>query len=88
MSVNINIDPALRYFTNGVDVVKVNGDKVRQCVEHLAELFPKLELFDEDSKLPPYLCIFVNGKIAFPKELEKTVKDGDELSITLMLGGG
>jgi len=71
-----------------MEVVEVNGSTVGECLKHLVEQFPKLKLFNKDGKLLPYLGIYVNGESAYPKQLDKPVKDGDELSIILMVGGG
>jgi hypothetical protein len=35
-----------------------------------------------------YLSIYVSGEITSPKELDRPVKDGDELYVMLMIGGG
>ena len=32
--------------------------------------------------------IYINGESAYPGELDKSVKDGDELSMVLIIAGG
>ncbi len=54
----------------------------------MIEQFPNLKLFDTDGKLLAYLDVYVNGESAYPEGLKKPVKDEDELSIILMIGGG
>jgi molybdopterin converting factor small subunit len=90
MSVKINIHPVLYHFTDDQDVVEVDGSTVGQCLEQLVARFPQIRrgLFGKDGKLLNYVDIYVNGESAYPEELAKPVKDGDELHLILMLAGG
>ena len=88
MSIKIDLSYLSQPYNNNMEVVEVNGSTVGECLKHLVEQFPKLKLFNKDGKLLPYLGIYVNGESAYPKQLDKPVKDGDELSIILMVGGG
>ncbi len=90
MSIKINIHPILYHFTNDQDVVEVNGSTVGECLEQLAAQFPEIRqgLFDKDGKMLNYVDIYVNGDSAYPEELAKPVKDGDELHIVLAISGG
>ena len=90
MGVKINISPILYHFTNGLDVVQVNGSTVGQCLEELVAQFPEIKrlLFNKDGKLLNHVDVYVNGESAYPEELAKPVKDGDELHIILIITGG
>ena len=90
MSIKIDITSYLQPFTNDTEVVEVNGSTVGGCLNHLIKQFPSIEkmLFDKNSKLHSYVAIFINGKDAYPEELAKPVKDGDELHILYIIGGG
>ena len=90
MSIKINIHPGLHHFTNDQDVAEVNGSTVGQCLDHLVKQFPGIEkgLFDKNGKLLNYVDIYVNLESAFPEELAKPVKDGDELHIIVIIAGG
>ena len=90
MSIKVNITSLLQHTTNGVKVAEVNGDTVGQCLDQLVKQFPRLEqaLFDKNGKLHSYFDIYINKESAYPEELAKPIKDGDELSIILILGGG
>jgi len=77
MSVRVNIHQTLRHLTNGQGKAEVNGNTVGEC-----------RLFDKKGKLLSYVDIYVNLESSYPEELAKPVKDGDELSITLMIAGG
>ncbi|MCP4666411.1 MAG: MoaD/ThiS family protein [Deltaproteobacteria bacterium] len=90
MGVKINIHKTHRPYTDGLDVVEVEGNKVGDCLNNLTGQFPgmKDELFDKNGKLLNTIEIFVNMKSAYPEELARTVEDGDEIHITVMLAGG
>jgi len=92
MSVTINLD-GLHQLTSGqttVKTVKVKGNTVGQCLEGLVKQFPKIkpQLFDKNGKLHNYVEIYVNQESAYPEELAKAVRDGDELHIMELVAGG
>lgn len=90
MSIKINIHRTHRQFTDGLDTVEVKGNNVGECLHGLIGQFPEMAgaLFDRKGKLLNAVEIYINQKSAFPDELKKPVKDGDDIHITLMLAGG
>jgi molybdopterin converting factor small subunit len=90
VSIKVHIHQTFRQITNGLDVVDVDGATVGECLEHLVTKFPDLsgKLFDKKGKLLNVVEIYVNMQSAYPEELAKPVKDGDDIHITLMLAGG
>lgn len=90
MSIKINIHPFFSHLTNDQDVVEVNGSTVGQCLEQLIARFPETKnwLFRKDGNLLSLVDIYVNGESAYPDELAKPVKDGDELHIVVIIAGG
>ena len=90
MSVTVNIHQALRHLTNNQATAEVNGTTVGECLADLVKQFPGIEskLFKNKGKLLNYIDIYVNQESSYPEELAKLVKDGDKLSITLMIAGG
>lgn len=90
MSVKINIHPFFSHLTNDQAVVEVNGSTVGQCLEQLVTQFPKVRnwLFEKDGKVNRLVDIYVNGESAYPEELAKPVKDGDELHTVVIIAGG
>ena len=90
MSITVNIHQALRQITNNQATVEVAGTTVGECLTELVQRFPdiKSKLFDKTGKLLNYIDIYVNAESSYPEELAKPVKDGDKLSITLMIAGG
>jgi len=91
MNVKINIFyPHLQQFTHNQEVVHVNGMTIGECLGHLVKQFPGLEqgIFDKQGQLLNYVYLLINGKASYPTDLTMPVKDGDELTIALLLAGG
>jgi molybdopterin converting factor small subunit len=90
LSIKINIHKTHRQFTNGLDIVEVEGNTVGNCLDNLVGQFPgmKKALFDKKGKLLRIIEIYINSKSAYPNELTKQVKHGDNVHITLLLAGG
>ena len=90
MSVMVNIHKTHRQFTSGLEAVEVNGDTVGECLNALTQRFPQLKtaLFDKKNTLKNQIEIYLNMESAYPDELKKMVKPGDEIHITVMLAGG
>jgi molybdopterin converting factor small subunit len=89
MSVTINLG-GLHRFADGQATVKVEGNTVGQCLEGLVKQFPKIKprLFDKKGRLRNYVEIYVNQESAYPDELAKAVRDGDELHLMELVAGG
>ena len=90
MSIKINIPSYMKSFTNNIRVVEVNGSTVGECLNHLVKQFPAIkgQLFSKNGDLFENVIISVNGESAYPEQLAKPVKEGDELNILLIIGGG
>ena len=90
MPINVHIHLTHRQLTNGQDVVAVEGTTVGECLKHLVRLYPGMEkaLFAKKDKLLNVVEVFVNNAAAYPNELTKPVKDGDEINLLVMLAGG
>ncbi len=89
-SIKINIPSYMKSFTNNMRVVEVNGSTVGGCLSHLIKQFPgtKKWLFSKHGNLFENIIISVNGESAYPEQLVKPVKEGDELNILVVIGGG
>jgi len=90
MSVKIHIHVTHRQHTNGKKTIEVEGTFVGEALNNFVALYPgmKNEIFDKKGKLLHYIEIYLNKESAYPGELEKQVKDGDEIQITTFLAGG
>jgi molybdopterin converting factor small subunit len=90
MAVSVHIHSTHRQFTNGLEVVAVEGKTVGECLNQLIKQFPGMEkaLFAKKDKLRNNVEVYVNHTTAYPNELVKPVKDGDEIHLLVMLAGG
>ena len=90
MSVKVSLHKTHRQFTDGLEIVQVQGETVGDCLRHLANEYPGMgeALFEKNGKLRNHIEIFLNLKSTYPQELAMPVKDGDEMHITVMLAGG
>ncbi len=90
MSIQIKLHKTHRQFTDGKETIQVKGNTVGQCFTDLLRQFPELEkeLFSKKDTLKSNLEVYLNGESAYPNELKKPVKDGDQIYLTVMLAGG
>lgn len=90
MGIKMKIPWFLQRDTNGMKEVEVNGNTVGDCLRNLVGLFPHIEreLFDQQAKLSPFVDIHIGGRSVYSEGLARVVKDGDELSILLVVDGG
>jgi len=90
MSIKIHIHVTHRQHTNGQKTIEVEGTSVGEALNNFVGLYPgiKKELFDKKGKLRHFIEIYLNKTSAYPGELEKKVKDGDEIQIITFLAGG
>ena len=89
MGQTVNIHKALRHPIKNQATAQVNDKTVGECLADLVRQFPGIEtkLFGKHGKLLDYIDIYVNAESSYSEELAKPVKDGDKLSITLMIAG-
>ena len=90
MAVKVHIHTTHRQLTNGAEVVIVEGNTVGECLNRLIQQFPGMEraLFAKKDKLLNNVEIYLNHASAYPNELAKPVKEGDEIHLVVMLTGG
>jgi molybdopterin converting factor small subunit len=90
MGVKVNLHVTLRQHTNGREAVEVEGKTVGECLRNRGEAVSRLEasIFDKKGALSHLVEIYLNHQSAYPNELAKPVKDGDEIHVTMMLAGG
>jgi len=90
VSVKLHIHKTHRQYTDGNDVVEVEGSTVGECLKALINKYPGMQeaLFDKKGKLLNIVEIYVNGESAYPNELAGTVQDGDDIHLVFFLAGG
>ena len=82
--------PLLYNYNNGRQTTEVSGSSVGECLDDLTRKFPEMKdlLFDKKGNLHDHLYIYVNKEDYYPEEMAKPVKNGDEIDIILIIGGG
>ena len=83
MSIKVVIPSYLQPYTDNRETVEVTGCTIGECFNSLAEQHPGIRtmLFDKEEKLHSYVGTYINGEDAFPNELSRTIKDGDEIHV-------
>lgn len=87
--VTVKVSPLLRRYTNDKESVKVKGNSPMECLHALEAKYPDLKrlLYDKNGALLPRVMFFVNDQRIHADELNSTLKDGDELLISIAIGG-
>ena len=90
MSVKVIMPVFLQAFTESEEMIEVNGATVGDCLGALTKRHPGVRkmLVDDTGKLLSYVGVYINGQNAFPNEMSRPVKDGDEIHVLYALGGG
>ena len=90
MSIIVHIDQTLQHLTDDQAKIEVHGGTVGECLEEVVKRFPAIKerLFTKKGTLLNYVDIYVNQESSYPEELSMKVKDGDKLSMMLMVAGG
>lgn len=90
MKVKVNCQYFLLHLTDDHDEIEVEGDTVRECLERLVTVYPRVRkwLFREDGELANFVDIFVNLSSTYPNQLSDPVNEGDEIYIVMMHTAG
>lgn len=90
MPIKVHIHATHRRFTNGQEMVWVEGKTIGECLNHLIQQFPGMDkaIFAKKDKLLNNVEVYLNHASAYPNELVRPVKDGDEIHLIVMLAGG
>ena len=91
---NMSVTLLLHPFIAGERVpsgpVQVKGKTVGECLDVFLQQFPDVEdkLYERPGQLHAYIEVYVNDESAYPDELSRPVRDGDEISLTYLMSGG
>ena len=90
MTVNIHIRASHRIHTDGLKTVQAKGDTIGEALGNMVSQYPgmKSEIFDKKGEVLGYVEIYLNNKTAYPGELTKKIKPGDDIQIITFLAGG
>ncbi len=82
----------MQKLANNQKFIEVNGSTLGQGLNDLTKQFPEVKniIFNQEGKLLRYILIYINKDIASfdPEGLNRPIKDGDEILITLLLPAG
>lgn len=90
MSIVLNMHKTHRPFTDGLETVMVEGETVGKCLDNLIARYPEMNtaLFQAPDRLKNNIEIYLNMETAYPDELFRKVRTGDEIHIIVILAGG
>ncbi len=90
MSVRIHLHPDMYYLADNNETVETEGRTVGECFEDLLARYPGLRelVFYKEGELQTFIEVYVNRRAAYPNELQRTVKEGDEIHLMMTIAGG
>lgn len=91
MSVKILIPTALRRYAGDQESVQVEGQRVGNALQNLADACPELKphLFTDENILRNFVNVYVNEEdIRYLNKEETELQDGDEITIVPAVAGG
>ena len=90
MGTRVFLHPYFNDIVKGIQTVEASGETIMEIIEDIDRKYPgfKAEIIDEVGKFYGFLEIFLNGEALFPDDTGKRVKEGDEIAIFIMAGGG
>jgi hypothetical protein len=90
MSVDVEVASVMARYTNNNYHIATNGKTVGECIQDLARQYPEFGkiILGKNRQLMPSIDVFVNGNSFYPNTMTKEVKEGDKLSIVLLIHGG
>ena len=91
MASKVRIPTPLRKLTEGKQEVSVEGKTVGDALKNLERKYPGIKdrIFDEAGSIRRFVNVYINEEdIRFLKNLDSSVKDGDEISIVPAIAGG
>ena len=88
MDIRIKLNHAFQPYAGSREIVEVNGNTVKECLDNLIDLFPifKEILFDTDDALSA--LVLYDGETIVPNDLNRPVTEESELVLLPMIQGG
>jgi molybdopterin converting factor small subunit len=89
LTIKISLHTTHRRYTDGKEIIEVEGTTVGECLNDLVKKYPPLdkEIFKK-GRLNSLIEIYIDGASAYPNEMARPVKDGDKIDLVYMLSGG
>ncbi len=89
--VTVRLPDLLRRYTEGQEVLELDGSTVREVLDALVAAHPgtRIRLFDDDGRLHGHLHLFLRETEVPADELDTTtVRPGDEIDVLVAIAGG
>ncbi len=80
----------MRQATDWQEIVEVDARTPEECLHAVVTQFPDVRkwIYDKNGKMWDRIQFFLNGQWIGRDELDKPIRDGDELHVLLNIGGG
>jgi molybdopterin converting factor small subunit len=90
MLVKVYLSPYFADIAGKQGIIEIEGATVGEAIINIEKIYPgfKNEIVDGSGKIYGFIEIYINGESAFPNELSKPLKNGDEVAFITMVGGG
>jgi molybdopterin converting factor small subunit len=90
MSVQVELSSMFGLYTENKLNIDVQGKTIKECLQDLVRQFPDLKkvLLNKEGDLQSTYEYFVNGESSYPRDMNKTLKDGDKLNVVYVIHGG
>jgi hypothetical protein len=86
--VRIRLGPGYQEYTDNREILEVEGNTVKECLESLVALFPVFKDLLSDSDHALSSLVICNGEVIVPSQLDRSVADCHEISLLPMIYGG
>ena len=86
MNIKIEIPFYMRTVTNGREIIELNGNTVGECIADFIRQFPDAK--DWFNPQNPIVWIVLNQTIVNFDQMDKKLKEGDDLSLIMVIGAG
>jgi molybdopterin converting factor small subunit len=90
MSVQMEISPIFAKYVDNQLNVKVAGSTIGEALQDLKRQHPAAGrvFLDREGKLLHSYELYLNGESVYPLKMENPVKDGDKLTLLMIINGG
>ena len=90
MSVTVHLPTYLQPCAGGARIVPVEGSTAAECLADLVRRYPDMTgmLYSSQGRLHDYVSVSIGENFIFGDELSRPVKDGAQMHVLYILGGG
>ena len=90
MSISMEIASVFRRYTGDNSKIEVSGNNIGEILNDLKSQYPEAGkvFLDHEGNLHQSYDIFINGESIFPLKNTTPVKDGDKLTLIMIINGG